>query len=637
MRNMCREHTLLWLGASVGVSLLLLAVLPRFTHTRNGTATSGQSDITTPSPTPPVDVQELTHVGISSPPHVLEPNVATSIEVWVKCTASDTGLAASDLLVLASDSKAALAELPISAPENDQPHAITDVAGVAYLGRWPHTHFFVHVYDKTPSAWLWIHTTLLSPVTSLSSSDAVHSIVLDVGPTFTLAMSLPDGYAAADFSASLTGDIPLIGCIGAVREHAYIWARIVRKPPPTPEQQTLSLTVESLDHLWIGAAPVPRNYDPTRSVVDITLSALGSISGVVLNEEGAPIENARMLLVDVTNSTSTRAAVSDIDGRFTLIARPGQYYIQVLADSLKAIEMPIDIVPGRGSQEYRFVMESLVLDRIVSGSITSTSGTFCEPTRVIVYPGPSYGDVVWDLTTERAVGSFRVHCVRTEQYEVVLVSDGVRFDRWSPVSDVVKEGEEAEFNICDVDLGVSRCLTVSFSDGQQYPPSAIRLAFTVSGIAGTTNGVNITTSAMHAVVHSAAMPGDTVYGVVMCDGYVPLLVDDDDFREASCAIDTTAHSGRVTLARGNGRVICVKDGAGVPMSDIEIAIGDTYRSRTNRAGLAVMETTDLEMGCEILSDGYTLIPSNDFAADGTHRRAGQAPNAILQVIVRRDG
>lgn len=77
----------------------------------------------------------------------------------------------------------------------------------------------------------------------------------------------------------------------------------------------------------------------------------GTISGVVKNAQGQPIEQARIYFVDGPVPLPEIAALTNSDGEFTLTApAPGAYQIECATDASTPVRITVTVQGGKNSQ-----------------------------------------------------------------------------------------------------------------------------------------------------------------------------------------------------------------------------------------------------------------------------------------------
>lgn len=76
----------------------------------------------------------------------------------------------------------------------------------------------------------------------------------------------------------------------------------------------------------------------------------GTISGVVMNAQGRPVEQARIYFVDGPVPLPEIAALTNSDGAFTLTApMPGAYQIECATDTSAPVRVTVTVRGGKES------------------------------------------------------------------------------------------------------------------------------------------------------------------------------------------------------------------------------------------------------------------------------------------------
>ena len=239
-----------------------------------------------------------------------------------------------------------------------------------------------------------------------------------------------------------------------------------------------------------NATPIVVGVDSTVGPLSLQVALAGSISGVVVDHEGNPIQSALVVAHDAATGSWVRSAYTDMDGRFSVLQLPeGSYVLYTSAANgphlaewyddvqLQSEAAPIDL--GAGSDVSGLDVR-LAPSASISGSVTNDSGEAIPYTPVRLYtvedPAATLATTYTDADGLYYFGglsanSYLVRFVGNATYSAEWFDDAASAETATPIDVVV--GENA--------VDVSAVLTDSFiagtvTDGAGTPIAGVTLA-----------------------------------------------------------------------------------------------------------------------------------------------------------------
>jgi hypothetical protein len=320
----------------------------------------------------------------------------------------------------------------------------------------------------------------------------VLDVRIPVGPTYRLALALPNGLELRQLSFELVCDDPSQRfdlATTKLRDPAQPWlrfhptARLLRGAAPWRVQ------AHSADGLWLASAPVPSNVGVQREVVALAFEARARLVGTVRDSSGAPLEG------DYVRIEREGAQVSD-PANYPLLGHVGdggEYQIPCATPGAYSVRLEREgYLPFQGavtlpaSQSTHF---DIVLDKPAAAEsgrilvrIESSSGTFAGP----LYPylrladqktAARRGELRWNDENGRRVGSIVYDDVPFGEYDAGLQASG--FVVLEPRVQRVRPGEpEISFRVRD-DVWLLAPLEVRAFDESGAPLEDYHAALTV--------------------------------------------------------------------------------------------------------------------------------------------------------------
>ncbi len=159
-------------------------------------------------------------------------------------------------------------------------------------------------------------------------------------------------------------------------------------PVPTAVGVRLTVNPEGfLDSYTVNFNPASRGGQPilqagVRDLGEILLATTGSVSGMVLDEQGRPVEGVKMGLGPTSSQTYGRDVFTRKDGSYVIDHAPvGTYGIRANSKAhLYQYRRPITVEAGQGTRGIDFV---LVAAPTIEGRIVNMVGSPVEGARVV--------------------------------------------------------------------------------------------------------------------------------------------------------------------------------------------------------------------------------------------------------------
>ena len=230
-------------------------------------------------------------------------------------------------------------------------------------------------------------------------------VPIDVGPTYPLEITLPEGSSPGDFYATFprppTGSADMHRAVAGdpgspfalfygstltpgaadpkapLREGDPIWTRFRDPIDHRPEERAgpFPILVKSLDGLWAGEARVTERVGVYPERVPIELTARGRIDGIVVDKRGKPVPTAWISVAAAAGpDTLPQAVGADAEGRFRFLWLPqGDHEVVVETARFEESRTRVRVTPGV-TESVTIELSSAVPLGPVSGVLRSRTG-----------------------------------------------------------------------------------------------------------------------------------------------------------------------------------------------------------------------------------------------------------------------
>ena len=222
-------------------------------------------------------------------------------------------------------------------------------------------------------------------------------LLVEVGPTYRLELSLPDGREVGDFHAAFVARFQLGPEMHRLSQLVSVYQSFstdpfeVRAPlrPGRPtwarftalawftgleDETTWTLEVRSNDGLWFGTADVTSVSGEYAETLPIALRPTGAIRGVVRTSDGKPVPAAWMSLVTPPDATPIASIGAGRRGKFAFDwIEPGLHELRVETQKHEPWRQEIRVV-GSSTVEVEAILTQPPGSGPISGVLRSMTG-----------------------------------------------------------------------------------------------------------------------------------------------------------------------------------------------------------------------------------------------------------------------